>query len=152
MNKYKVKCMKETMLKQVRSQAGLDGQEFTTNRVESINSLLKLETEGPSTIDDCINKIRRLVERQANAAVSNIMSVSREDFIIVLSNHQTETVEAVYRKAVDLKNDIRSMSDVPGGDPREKIIMSTKRGKFHHVTFGEKKGSTNVTSCVLVLE
>ena len=61
---YKLKCMKETMLKPIKFQAGLDSKEFTTNRVESTYNLLKLETGGPSSIELCIKKIRSLVDSQ----------------------------------------------------------------------------------------
>ena len=37
---------------------------FNTNIVESLNSLLKLETNGPMPINECVEKIKKLVEIQ----------------------------------------------------------------------------------------
>lgn len=55
------------MSKAIRSKAGLGFPpvKFTTNRVESMNQLLKLETEKMKmTVYDLAIKIQELVERQ----------------------------------------------------------------------------------------
>ena len=54
------------MLKTHRIAAGLGDppKQFTTNRVESINNLLKPETNGALSVNQCVSKIRELVERQ----------------------------------------------------------------------------------------
>ena len=59
--------MRRHILKPVRIKAGLGNpypERFSTNRVESINSLLKLETNGSLPVDECVKKIRELVNRQ----------------------------------------------------------------------------------------
>ena len=55
------------MSKAIRSKAGLGSPpvKFTTNRVESMNQLLKLETEKKKmTVYDLAVKVQELVERQ----------------------------------------------------------------------------------------
>ena len=39
-------------------------QPFATNRVESINNPLKQETNGPLTVNQCVQRIKQFVERQ----------------------------------------------------------------------------------------
>ena len=58
--------MKNYMLKPLRIAAGLGNppQPFTTNRVECINNLLKQETNGPLPVNQCVQRIKQLVERQ----------------------------------------------------------------------------------------
>ena len=65
-NQYQSLTMKNCMLKPLRISAGLGNppQPFTTNRVESINNLLKKETNGPLPVNQCVQKIKQLVERQ----------------------------------------------------------------------------------------
>ena len=63
---YRSVIMRDSMLKSIRTNAGLGdpSRNFNTNRVESLNSLLKLETNGPLPINKYVEKIKKLVERQ----------------------------------------------------------------------------------------
>jgi len=64
--KHKSTAMRDCMLKPLRRKAGLGifPKRFTTNRVESVNNLLKLETKGALPVDECIKQISELVMRQ----------------------------------------------------------------------------------------
>ena len=66
--------MRDYMLKKHRIAAGLGDppKQFTTNRVESVNNLLKIETNGPLPINQCVQKIKELVERQQRNVESAI--------------------------------------------------------------------------------
>lgn len=59
--------IKSSMLKSVRAKAGLSSSDlrFTTNRVESINAVLKLEKGGKKMdVCDFVDMVQKSVERQ----------------------------------------------------------------------------------------
>ena len=64
--KYHKNTILENMLRPKRVTAGLGDLpvQFTTNRVESINNLLKKETNGTLPINQCAAHIQNLVGRQ----------------------------------------------------------------------------------------
>lgn len=62
---YKPQEMSQCMLKSIRISSGLGDKAFTTNRIEAINSILKLETERKKMdVMEFVNCIHEVVKRQ----------------------------------------------------------------------------------------
>jgi len=63
---YKANIMETTMLRPIRTKAGLGSPptQFVTNRVECINHLIKLETGKHSRPDAFVDNVKKLVDRQ----------------------------------------------------------------------------------------
>ena len=64
--KYEAQNMAKCMLRPVRIRAGLGNPPppFVTNRVECVNSLLKLETQRKMNVAEFANKAQELAEKQ----------------------------------------------------------------------------------------
>ena len=75
----KAEIMKSSMIKEVRTSAGLGSppMRFTTNRVEAMNSILKLDVDGKKNdVTDVAISIQKIVERQQQNVSWAIIGIS----------------------------------------------------------------------------
>jgi len=68
------------------------------------------------------------------------LGISVTKMIDFMKNQPKETARGIYEKALQLVKDSSKISKAPGCNKKDRIVASTKEGKFHHVTAGKKIG------------
>lgn len=112
----------------------------TTSASKSVRSNSFAQTL-PSEILSVNSPLNLLASTASALLEQNSLSISLDQLVECLSGHPRETVQNIYRKALQYINDPKSISNALGCNPKDRILSSSSaKGKFHHVIAGEKEG------------